>query len=74
MAKRTLSGFDKALVHMKAGKRAVRASWGRDVKFMRIDETGLGTAGEFIRVDQQDRRNRYIFTTEDILADDWMLL
>lgn len=67
-------GFDQALVHMKAGKKALRASWDRDLKFMRIDETGLGTAGEFVRIDNQNRCTRYIFPTEDILAEDWVLL
>ena len=67
-------GFDQALVHMKAGKRATREDWDREFKALRIDDTGLGNAGEFVRVDQAGRPNRYPLATEDILADDWRLL
>lgn len=68
-------GFDEALKHMKVGKKAVRRVWQKNyILHMRIDDTGLGSMGEFIRLSEDARSTRYPPSTEDILANDWVLL
>lgn len=67
-------GFEEALAHMKVGRRAIRRIWEKEYLGMRLDDTGLGSRGEFIRVDTGNHQHRYPLATEDILADDWKLL
>lgn len=75
MAKeKPLSTFSDALLHLKKGRKATREGWGRDVRSLQIEDTGLGNAGEFVRVDNNARPNRYVLATEDVLADDWRLM
>ena len=66
--------FGQALAHLQAGKKITNAKWEKEFQHLRIDDTGLGLNGEFIRLGMDNRGTRYNFSTSDILSDDWILL
>lgn len=69
-----LKTFDEALLHMRKGRRVNRLQWDIDgYQGLRLTYTGVTQNGEFTRIDGRGSVHRYPISTEDVLADDWIL-